>query len=419
MSATLYRKLFEECMEGVIVGRPSTGEILDANAAAAAMLGYEPAVLRTMRREHLVDPRDRRVQWFIRDREATGRMAGELALKRADGQPVLVEYTSVIIDRDDRGPISYFLMRDVTARRELERELAELRLLLERRVFERTRELEMANEEQRAFSESVSHDLRSPVAVVGMLSTMLQQRLQGGDEARYARRIGEIAQHMNEIIDAMLRLASVSRHALEAADVDLEDMVRGIAADCAESTGRRIPVEVVSLARPRADPALLKVVLSNLIGNAWKFTQGVAEARVRIECRPVGRDAVAIRVEDNGAGFDPAYAHRLFGPFQRLHRQDQFPGLGIGLVTVRRIVQRHGGRVLAEGRPGEGASFTVILPRGGPDIAFACRTCVTRDCLGSDGCANSHAPLFCPAPPAQGHAAGARHEKGHAEGAMG
>lgn len=379
-----YLRLFEECMDAVLVCRPATGEILDANAAAARMLGWPRDELRAKLRDELVDPQDPRMPAYLRQREVAGQVIGEIALLRSDGARIEVEFTSMLCTDDGAEPIGWFLMRDITQRRALERELHELQRGLERRVLERTRELEHLNEHLEAFSASVSHDLRSPVAIVTMFSDLLLRRGLAPEDARYVGRIRDTAAHMREIIDALLRLADIGRRPLHPGQIDLHAMVDALARECTDAFGGQVRVDVVAASSLQADPAMLNVVLSNLLGNAWKFTRDANEPRVLVECLPAGADEVALRVTDNGAGFEPEHALRLFAPFQRLHRQADFPGLGIGLATVRRIVQRHGGRVVANGRPGEGASFTVILPRLGPDITHACKSCNPRDCMVGD-----------------------------------
>jgi signal transduction histidine kinase len=270
---------------------------------------------------------------------------------------------------------------------------------LEDRVRERTRELEIANSELKAFSTAVSHDLRAPLAMVRTFSTLLLQS--GGlDEQAlaHARRIHAAAEHMDEIIHALLGLSSPEHETFHPQSTDIAALLRTALCECAESSTQEVAIEmtVAPGTQVMADPGLLRVVLTNLLGNAWKFTRGVEHPRVAVDCRAISALEVAIRISDNGAGFDPHQAHRLFQPFQRLHAAAEFPGIGIGLATVHRIVQRHGGRIEAQGEPGHGACFTVTLPRTRDMLTLACRTCGIPGANGTRtlGCSTTRCDLM-------------------------
>jgi signal transduction histidine kinase len=238
---------------------------------------------------------------------------------------------------------------------------------LERRVDERTRELEATNRELEAFSYSVSHDLRAPVRHISGFADLLQRdaaatltpRAQG-----YLDRIVTATARMHTLIEDLLGLSRVARAPISAQTIDLTAMaaqiVAGLRAGDSDRTVRTSIEEGLSVT---GDPGLVRVVLENLLSNAWKYSakRAVATIDVAGERQPDGRLAIAVR--DNGAGFDMAYAHRLFAPFQRLHDEDSgFTGSGVGLATVQRIVHRHGGTISAESRPDQGATFRFILP---------------------------------------------------------
>jgi signal transduction histidine kinase/DNA-binding NarL/FixJ family response regulator len=231
---------------------------------------------------------------------------------------------------------------------------------LEKRVRERTAELE-------AFSFAVSHDLRAPLRHVrAYAAILLEDHAEAMNEGmRYnAQRVLAATSRMGDMIDSLMQLHITARTTIARAPVDLADLAREVANELAASATAR-PVDfVVPRALPASgDAALLRMVLRNLLDNAWKFTANVAAPKVElgVEQRPDGENAYFVR--DNGAGFHEEDAHRLFGVFQRLHKPEEFPGTGIGLATVQRIIEKHGGRVWAEGKAGEGATFRFTLGR--------------------------------------------------------
>jgi two-component system, sensor histidine kinase and response regulator len=239
-------------------------------------------------------------------------------------------------------------------------ELAETRAEL-------VRDLEHKNRELESFSYAVSHDLRAPLRRIDSFSrAVLESQGDRLDEAgqRFLARVREASQHMSQLIDAVLYLSKVTRAELREHEVDLSEIASLILARLQESEPRRIAETKV---RPgvivNGDGQLLRIALENLLENAWKFTAREPETRIEFGVSQLAGEATYF-VRDNGAGFDMMYADRLFGPFQRLHQQVEFPGNGIGLATVQRIVHRHGGRVWGEGLVGQGATFYFTLGRG-------------------------------------------------------
>jgi light-regulated signal transduction histidine kinase (bacteriophytochrome) len=250
------------------------------------------------------------------------------------------------------------VFRDVTLREHSAEEL-------ERRVEERTTELTAANAELATFSYSVSHDLRAPLrAIEGFSHIVLRDHAESLDPAgRHAldRVIAGVAR-MNELIDALLGLSRVSSHPIKPETVDLSDLTAEVADELRPSAPDHPVALVVEPALTAyGDPHLLRVLMTNLLGNAWKFTVGRPTPRIEVgrESTDLGESVFFVR--DNGAGFDMAHAARLFRPFERLHRQGEFAGTGVGLATVQRIVRRHGGRVWARAAVGEGATFFFTL----------------------------------------------------------
>ena len=230
----------------------------------------------------------------------------------------------------------------------------------------RNAQLEAANHELEAFSYSVSHDLRAPLRRIDGFSHMLLEDYGDRLDAQgkeYLARVRTGTQQMGELIDDLLTLASITRREMQHATVDLSAMAAKVAAELqGTQPQRKVVWEIAPALASEGDPVLLRTVIENLLGNAWKFTSRREEARIEVGRRDENEPATFF-VRDNGAGFDPAYSGRLFGAFQRLHRVEEFPGTGVGLASVKRIIHRHGGHIWAEGALGEGATFYFTLWR--------------------------------------------------------
>ena len=232
------------------------------------------------------------------------------------------------------------------------------------RVRQRTAELEAANKELDAFAYSVSHDLRAPLRAIDGFSRLLEEdygdRLDAAGHHVISRIVAGTGR-MAQLIDDLLKLSRVSRGELRRARVDLSETVREVASNYQRlNADRSVEVLIASGVIAEGDPQLLRVALENLLGNAFKFTAKKPDARIEFGLDASGKAPVYF-VRDNGAGFDPAYASKLFGAFQRLHSDAEFPGTGIGLATVKRIFLRHGGRTWAEGQTDRGATFYFTL----------------------------------------------------------
>ncbi|HUL92226.1 MAG TPA: PAS domain S-box protein [Burkholderiales bacterium] len=245
-----------------------------------------------------------------------------------------------------------------------EAQVRELNVSLERRVAERTRELEAANRELDAFSYSVSHDLRAPLhAITGFAEIVRVAHGQSlpAKALHYFERIEHNARQMDNLIGELLEFSRAWRMPLNRASVDMRELVEEVLQGLRPEEVRRARIEIGELPPARGDRSLLRQVWSNLIGNALKFSRGAFPPQIQIGGEQRG-DEIEYFVKDNGAGFDQRYADKLFGVFQRLHSSSEFEGSGVGLALVQRIVARHGGRVAAEGAPGRGATFRFVLP---------------------------------------------------------
>jgi PAS domain S-box-containing protein len=344
-----------------------SGGLSYVNRAFLRMWGYnrEDQVVGRSALEFWVDPEEAAgILGILTTRDD---WSGELTARRQDGSPFVVLLSAVVI-RDTSGqPVQLMgSFVDITERKQAEEALRQLTAELEARVHERTAELETANRELEAFSYSVSHDLRAPLRAIDGFSRVLMEDYAASLDAEgydYLDRVRKAVQRMGHLIDDLLQLARVSRAEMHPASVDLTQLAPEIVAELRETAPtRKVEVSIAPGLSARGDPRLLQVVLANLIGNAWKYTGKTDNPRIELGAvRQNGE--IVYYVRDNGVGFDMKYAGKLFGAFQRMHSEREFPGTGVGLATVARIIHRHGGRVWAESEPGKGATFFFTVAR--------------------------------------------------------
>jgi PAS domain S-box-containing protein len=363
-SAATLRGLLESAPDAIIVADAS-GAIALANARAQAMFGYEEAELIGRPVEDLLpdEPRARHREHRRRFMEnPTTRPMGiglRLSGRRRDGTAFPVEISLSPL-RTPKGVLVTSVIRDVTERCRIEEQVRTLNDDLARRVAE----LAAVNRELEAFSYSVSHDLRAPLRSIDGFGQALIEEHAGQLDATaldYLRRIRAATRRMGELIDDLLALSRVTRREMRHDEVDLSALAGSVTAELARANPERsVEVRIEPGLWARGDPALLRLALENLLGNAWKFTARAAAPRIEVGAEGEG-ESRAYYVRDNGVGFDMAYATKLFGAFQRLHGATEFPGTGVGLATVQRIVHRHGGRLWAHGEVGRGATFLFTL----------------------------------------------------------
>jgi PAS domain S-box-containing protein len=362
------RALFDNAPIGIEELTPS-GELLRANPRFCEITGYTADELRSLRIEDITHPDDLDADLDNMHRLSSGEIDSfsmEKRNVRKDGGVVWVEANRAVV-RDPKGNPVLFVgaVRDITAQRDAEAEVRRLNADLETRVERRTADLERANRNLEAFSYSVSHDLRAPLrALSGYSEALLVEYSDSlGDTGRgYAGRIQAASERMATLIDDLLQLARVSRSQMRLGLVDLSAEVAAVVGEFRSADpGRQIRISVQDGVRATADRGLIRTVLQNLVENAWKFTARQENPTIEFGSMPADDAEICCFVRDNGAGFDPAHAPKLFKPFERLHTDTDFAGTGIGLASVQRIIERHGGRIWAQGEVGVGATFYFTL----------------------------------------------------------
>ncbi|MBK7257498.1 MAG: PAS domain S-box protein [Ignavibacteriae bacterium] len=358
-----FRKLVESARDGIVL-TDATGTCTDANPGACTMFGLPhdrlvgqpfPSLFR------LPDGSDGNPLWLSLIRADT--RATELSLRRADGSCLSVDVSAWVLPDGNAQAI----VRDITERKRAEELQQNLHLELEERVKVRTEQLETTNKELETFSYSVSHDLRAPLRGIDGWSLALLEDYGDTLEPRakeFLDRVRSETQRMGHLIDDLLRLSRVTRTDMRSVPVDLTALVRRLGESIRISQpDRDTLLSVEDGLTVQGDPSLLEIAITNLLDNSFKFTSRVAPARITVG-RQNGGGRNVFFVSDNGAGFDMAFAKKLFAPFQRMHTLSEFPGTGIGLAIVQRIIHRHGGAIWAESAVNAGATFYFTLEKG-------------------------------------------------------
>lgn len=369
LSSDKIQAMFSSAIDGILFVDLG-GQIQDANQAAVDMFhcgDHQDLIGHNMIERVIPADRDRARKDRAYTLDAGRLIKSEYRCLTMDGGELDVETSAALLRDMESAPIGFvFILRDITERKAIEAEIHRLNRDLEQRVMERTSQLDVSNRELESFSYSVSHDLRTPLrSLDGFSHILLEDYAEKLDETGrdYLKRISKAAQRMASLVDALLKLARITRAEINYSLVNLSSIAdHYLAEQRAAYPERQVEIKVEQGMLVEADASLMEIVMENLLDNAWKFTAAQVPARIEVGRAAAEEENLTFFVRDNGAGFDMNFSSKLFGAFQRLHDGDEFSGVGIGLAMVLRIVQRHGGKIWARGSLNQGATFYFSLP---------------------------------------------------------
>jgi PAS domain S-box-containing protein len=363
-----YHDLFENAQELILTLDP-TGKFLSLNKAAERTLGVSRYDAVEKNFAEFVAPEEREcfVDFLGDAARQNSSKLGEFVVKSSNGRPASLELSCHLMNRPAAEQKELqVIARDITERKRAEAEIHGLTNFLEKRVEERTAQLEAANKELEAFSYSVSHDLRAPLrAIEGFSKILLEENLAEADEdtQHLLDGIQKNSRRMAQLIDDLLQFSRITRSSIISAEVDLEDLFQTVFEEQKSlQPEHRVEFRLHKLPVVKGDAALLRQVVENLVSNALKYSRDREVVKIEVGTRQDPEEHI-VYVKDNGVGFDMRYAQKLFQVFQRLHSDKEFEGTGVGLAIVHRIVSRHGGRIGVDAEPGKGATFFFTLPK--------------------------------------------------------
>lgn len=368
ISEDKFKYIFDNSLIGKSITSP-TGEI-HVNKAFCNMLGYSMKELQNYKWQDITHPEDIETNQEKIASLLSGEKDSTRFIKRyihKNGAVIWAD-VSTSIRRDKKGIPLYFMtvIIDITERKHAEEEIKKLNAGLEKKVIERTSELTELNKEMESFSYSVSHDLKAPLRSINGFSQILldEHSHKLDDEGKnLLSHIQSSCKLMDMLIEDLLSLSKVTRHEINYQKIDLTDMINSIISEIKKNNPEhKVNIIINRIPEVESDYNLLNIALTNLIGNAWKFTEKITDPKIEFG-NILDKNETVYFIRDNGVGFNMAYADKLFGAFQRLHTQKEFPGTGIGLAIVKRIIKRLGGRIWADAKEGKGATFYFVLPK--------------------------------------------------------
>ena len=370
LSQLRFQQTFQSAATGMAITNLN-GQFIEVNRAYSDLTGYTSVELYGLDVYALTTPEgneDLKLKMSLLISGEADSFVYERIMLRKSSERIWIRVSASLLRDADGSPHAIIrIAENINKEKQAQEIIQRLNETLEERVHERTLELDAANKELETFSYSISHDLRSPLNTVNGFSQLLVKSNSANLDEKgkhYLERIRLGTEKMGALIDSLLLLSKITRDPLEVAEVDLSKIARRVWQEIRESNpARKAELSLQDHLIATADPAMMLIVMQNLIANAWKYSGKRDSTHIEIGSKLLVSGQFAFFVKDNGDGFDMAYSDKLFQPFQRLHAPSEFEGTGIGLANVKRVIERHGGRIWANAEPGRGATFYFTTTR--------------------------------------------------------